>query len=90
MVKIEFTPLSLDRKIFPFKKGFKKPYLGLEMGGVLGGTLLGGTTVLFITGNSKYNNEVQEEGAKFGDIRIGYSLDEGTVFLWPKTQFIEI
>ena len=24
MVKIEFTPLSLDRKIFPFKKGFKK------------------------------------------------------------------
>ena len=51
----------------------------------MGGTVLGGTTVLFITGNSKYNNEVQEEGAKFGDIRIGYSLDEGTVFLWPKT-----
>ena len=51
---------------------------------------MGGTTVLFITGNSKYNNEVQEEGAKFGDIRIGYSLDEGIVFLWPKTQFIEI
>ena len=24
MVKIEFTLLSLDRKIFPFKKGFKK------------------------------------------------------------------
>ena len=24
VVKIEFTPLSLDRKIFPFKKGFKK------------------------------------------------------------------
>ena len=24
MVKIQFTPLSLDRKIFPFKKGFKK------------------------------------------------------------------
>ena len=24
MVKIEFTPLSLDRKIFAFKKGFKK------------------------------------------------------------------
>ena len=22
VVKIEFTPLSLDRKIFPFKKGF--------------------------------------------------------------------
>ena len=56
----------------------------------MGGTVYGGTTVLFITGNSKYNNEVQEEGAKFGDIRIGYSLDEGTVFLWPKTRFIEI
>ena len=27
MVKIEFTPLSLDRKIFPFKKGFKKTLL---------------------------------------------------------------
>ena len=26
MVKIEFTPLSLDRKIFPFKKGFKKQW----------------------------------------------------------------
>ena len=24
VVKIEFTPLSLDRKFFPFKKGFKK------------------------------------------------------------------
>ena len=24
VVKIEFTPLSLDRKIFPFKKGFQK------------------------------------------------------------------
>ena len=24
MVKIEFTPVSLDRKIFPFKKGFLK------------------------------------------------------------------
>ena len=24
VVKIEFTPLLLDRKIFPFKKGFKK------------------------------------------------------------------
>ena len=24
VVKIEFTPLSLDRKIFPLKKGFKK------------------------------------------------------------------
>ena len=24
VVKIEFTPLSLDRKIFPFEKGFKK------------------------------------------------------------------
>ena len=27
---------SPDRKIFPFKKGFKKPYLGLEMGGSIG------------------------------------------------------
>ena len=26
VVKIEFTPLSLDRKIFPFKKGFKKKF----------------------------------------------------------------
>ena len=25
VVKIEFAPLSLDRKSFPFKKGFKKP-----------------------------------------------------------------
>ena len=33
MVKIEFTPLSLDRKIFPFKKGFKKLNVRLKYGG---------------------------------------------------------
>ena len=27
MVKIQFTPLSLDRKICPFKKGFKKRFM---------------------------------------------------------------
>ena len=34
VVKIEFTPLSLDRKIFPFKKGFKK-YIVLEEAGYM-------------------------------------------------------
>ena len=44
MVKIEFTPLSLDRKIFPFKKGFKKHIRDLKISGGMG--IGGGGAVL--------------------------------------------